>query len=106
MYKLLLDDIRNPPRQPDGNVESGWRIARNVNQAINIVLVRGLPYHIAWDHDLGENEENGMYFAKWIVYYCQVNKLAPDFTYHIHSMNPVGAENIRSYIENFKRVSK
>ena len=27
-----------------------------------------------------------------------------DFSYNVHSMNPVGAENIRAYMENFLKA--
>lgn len=100
-YKLLIDDVRNPPKD-NGVVESGWRIARTVDQAINIVMCHGMPNHIAFDHDLGESD-NGMDFAKWLGEYCLYYKQRPDFTFDVHSMNPIGKDNIKSYIENLKR---
>ena len=103
-YKLLLDDIRVPPTDKDtGRVESGWRIARTAEQAINIVYSIGLPNHIAFDHDLGDPENgDAMEFAKWLAEYCLYYKIKPSFTYDVHSMNPIGKKNIESYIENLK----
>lgn len=108
-YKLLLDDVRNPPKdKATGVVESGWRIARTVDQAINIVFSCGMPEHIAFDHDLGEDAPggDGMQFAKWICEYCMDNDLMLTCTYHVHSMNPEGAKNIKSYLQNFKKMQK
>jgi hypothetical protein len=31
-------------------------------------------------------------------------QLPVGFGYHVHSMNPVGAENIRKYMENFLKT--
>lgn len=43
-------------------------------------------------------EKTGFDCAKWLVQYCINNKLKfPE--YQVHSMNPVGAERIRQYIE-------
>lgn len=100
MYKLLLDDVRNPPKDKDGTVESGWRIARTVDQAINIVLSNGIPDHVAFDHDLG-TQENGMDFAKWLCLQCDYLGIKPTFTFDVHSQNPCGAENIRSYVQQY-----
>lgn len=47
--------------------------------------------------DYGE-EKTGYDCAKWLVQYCIDNDLKfPEYT--VHSMNPVGAERIRQYIE-------
>jgi hypothetical protein len=40
-----------------------------------------------------------------LVEYCMNNNLEfPD--YQVHSMNPIGRENIRSYIESYKKSRK
>lgn len=47
-------------------------------------------------------EKTGFDCAKWLVQYCIDNKLKfPE--YEVHSMNPVGAERIRQYIEWAKK---
>ena len=79
----------------------------------------GFPNVISFDHDLGyeefdtdENgkiivtaataEKNGYDFAKFLVEYDLSTSTMPDnFTFTVHSMNPIGAENIRKYLENY-----
>lgn len=73
-YQLFLDDERYPVLKKDNWViATPWHIARNYDDAIWYVQNLGVPRFISFDHDLG----------------------APQ--------NPVGAENIRAYMENFLR---
>lgn len=52
-------------------------------------------------HDYGP-EKTGYECAKWLVDYCHDNATKfPEFT--VHSMNPVGTERIKQYIENAKK---
>jgi hypothetical protein len=114
-YKLYLDDLRYPPADTDD-----WRLARNYHDALWYVKTYGIPYHISFDHDLGPDaygfvtigrdplrdspkEFTGLDFAKWFCLHVLVNglDLPDDFGYTVHSANPVGAENIRCYMENF-----
>jgi hypothetical protein len=45
---------------------------------------------------------SGFECAKWMVNYCLDNNLhLPDW--HIQSANPVGAENIKSYLQSFAK---
>ena len=106
-YKLYLDDLRYPDLHPD------WRIARNYHDAVWMVTNYGVPYHISFDHDLGDihvdmirngypQEFTGYDFAKWFCNWVMDNDVClNDFYYWVHSANPVGAENIRRYMANF-----
>lgn len=117
-YKLYLDDMRNiPDLHPD------WRLARNYHDALWYVNNYGIPYHISFDHDLadihydipdyGHSEDfmvtdsapyefTGYDFAKWFCNHCMDNQIdLSEFTYAVHSANPVGAENIRRYMDQF-----
>lgn len=114
-YKLYLDDLRYPDLHPD------WRIARNYHDAVWMVTNYGMPYFISFDHDLAYDhyipdtlgnpgnsltpkEFTGLDFAKWLCNYIMDNDVNLDeFGYWVHSANPVGAENIRRYMENFLR---
>jgi hypothetical protein len=118
-YKLYLDDMRYPPDDPE------WRLARNYHDAIWYVKTYGVPYHVSFDHDLADvhydqpdyghsddfmvservpYEFTGYDFAKWLCNYFQDNNVdLSDFTFHVHSANPVGAENIRNYMISFLR---
>jgi len=116
-YKLYLDDMRYPDNHSD------WRIARNYHDALWYVKTYGLPYHVSFDHDLADihyeipdyghsddfmvtdhvpYEFTGYDFAKWLCQWMLDNVDNIDgFSYNVHSANPIGAENIRRYMENF-----
>lgn len=60
---------------------------------------------ISFDHDLGMDNErkvlpSGYDFAKWLVEMDMngIISIPKDFTFTVHSANPVGAENIRTYL--------
>lgn len=112
-WSLFLDDIRFPEDVkyalgPYANLV----ICRSYNDAVWAVQHYGLPKIISFDHDLadqhyilGDGEKTGYSFAKWFGDYVLYNRLdLPEgFCYYVHSMNPVGADNIRNYMENFLR---
>lgn len=97
-WKLYLDDIRSPK-------ESGYTIARNIEEAKKLISEKGFPSHMSLDHDLGENKNGkplptGHDFVKWITKEY-LDKELPEFTYQIHSANPVGADNMKGLLDNF-----
>lgn len=113
IWKLFLDDERYPP-QADGS----WTIARNYHDAVWYVTNYGMPKFISFDHDLAyehyligtigdelgkPREFTGYDFAKWLCDYIATNdvRLPEGFNWYVHSMNPVGAKNIRDYLEHF-----
>jgi hypothetical protein len=98
-WKLFLDDERYP-------TDNSWVIARNYDDAVWYVKSYGVPYHIAFDHDLGSPANmTGYDFAKWFCAYVEDNNviLDDDFVFTIHSQNPIGAENIKAFMKNFLR---
>lgn len=131
-YRLFLDDVRNPidaysytgfkPYETDH-----WIIVRSYDQFVNIItrnyeLHDAMPTIIGFDHDLAEQhysphmnnpeeyakleetftEKTGMDCAKWLVEFCiDSGAKLPD--YFVHSMNPAGAKNITSLLENYKK---
>lgn len=128
IYKLFLDDIRNPVhcvtymhsrigRKNPIYLEKDWVICRNFECFKNTVNEYGLPEFISFDHDLADehyydaingfprdlsNEETGYDCAKWLVDYCIDHNLKiPEFA--VHSMNPVGAERIFSLLTHSKQ---
>ena len=123
---LWLDDMRDPflgdwllsyaPDFDDNRENVVW--VKNYEDFITWITDNGLPYKVAFDHDLGQdvadaNVANGMSkrksrkekkgikdgkdAANWMVDYCLDNeKDIPFFT--IQSANPTGADNIRGLL--------
>lgn len=94
-YRLFLDDERFP-------VEEGCVIARSYDEAREIVLRDGVPEFISFDHDLGEGR-SGSDFAHWLVNYLldHPNVDMTNFSFYVHSQNPVGADRIRNLMNSF-----
>jgi hypothetical protein len=121
MYYLFLDDDRKPEdvtwvRLPLYN----WTVVRSYDEFVKTIEKLGLPGFISFDHDLADEhykhghvsafttfdydqvkEKTGFHAAKCLVDYCMDQKLKlPSF--EVHTKNPCGEENIRSYLNNFK----
>lgn len=104
-YNLFIDDIRDPHyrecRQSGVNPRLEWVIARTSEEAKKIVLERGMPDRMALDHDLG-CVDTVPKFLHWLAYeYFEDGMKIPEYT--IHSANPVGANNMRSFMESWKK---
>ena len=99
--KLYLDDVRDLP-------DESFDLARSYDEAVNYVKENGIPTFISFDHDLGvdENEKllpTGFDFAKWLVEMDMDNiyKFPENFSFNVHSANPVGKANIEGYLNNY-----
>lgn len=87
----------------------------------------GLPDLISFDHDLAdghyhnslqegkinyaitdfddEYNRTGYHCAQFLVEYCAITRQKlPNFI--VHSMNPVGSENIQKLLENYKKYNE
>lgn len=103
-YSLFIDDERLPPVD-----DKAWRIARNLAEVASTLAVFGPPKFISFDHDLGANELTGYDIAKKLVAgdlgeldgTAFEEGLPDDFSFYVHSQNPVGARNIRSLLDNY-----
>jgi hypothetical protein len=95
-WSLFLDDLRDPSYVPP---RGNYKIARSTAEAILLVEKFGIPEFISFDHDLGKTDR-AMDFLK-ILYSKFPDGPVPDF--QIHSSNPVGRENIFSYMDSWKR---
>jgi hypothetical protein len=106
--------------------KENWQIVRNFEEFRQWILDNGLPDVVSFDHDLGKEhhykpddrlivpleevefdfdkyeEKTGYHCAKWMVEFCMHEHL-PLPEWYVHSANVVGAENIKSYIENYQR---
>lgn len=121
---LYLDDQRTPVNQLPGY--KPWVVVRNYNEFVNYIQEYGVPDFISWDHDLCKEhmedyfeqvvrmgwqapsyhlykEKTGLDCAKFLVEYAQDNKLETFPKGSVHSHNPVGALNIQSYLNGFKK---
>lgn len=129
--RLYLDDVRSPEQAalyckpelvPMYNKEK-WEIVRNYHEFVAWIEKNGLPDIVSFDHDLAPEhyappehwdgkyeewvmsqdmkEKTGYHCAVWLCDYCMGHDL-PLPEYYIHSANPVGAENIESYLNQFK----
>jgi len=125
-YKLFLDDERWPEQVSWVPLPTNWRghykIVRDYNDFVRVITKYGLPEFITFDHDLAPEhyregfagaapkydeykEKTGYHCAEWLVHYCIKHDLnLPPF--QVHSMSPVGRENIRRALdpENFARL--
>jgi len=98
---MYLDDLRTPKDEFDF-------VVRSHDEAITIIKKYGIPNFISFDHDLGVDEEgkllkSGYDLAKWIVDsdLDKRHKLPPNFSFKVHSQNPVGKQNIISLLESY-----
>jgi hypothetical protein len=128
---LWLDDIRNPftadcliqyaPQFAYGEGKVIW--VKSYIEFVKWIKDNGLPYMIAFDHDLGQDIANekinkgmnkrksrsekkdalsGFDCAKYLVDYCIDNEVElPQWT--IQSANPVGKDNINGLLNNYRK---
>lgn len=106
---LWLDDVRDPfdPKLDwvkkvthlEETIQTTW--AKNVAEFKKCVE-QEMPNIICFDHDLGD-EESGMDAAKWLVEYCLNNDIEIPIVYS-QSSNPVGRENILSYVRQARSI--
>ena len=98
-YRMFIDDERMPP--DDGN---HWVICRDITDVISHILACGFPSFISFDHDLGEDTSNGKEIADYLIAWDighEEQFMPKDFSFYVHSQNPVGAENIRALLTNY-----
>ena len=104
-WQLFLDDERFPVKEDE------WLIARNIEEAKQLIKKHGCPNVVSLDHDLGFDTKadairpTGCDFVKWLVEECITNaiEMPPNFKFTSHSMNPVGKKNIESLLANYVR---
>jgi hypothetical protein len=126
---LFLDDFREPLNcvsymsarigaQSSVYSTEDWDIVRDYNEFVKWIEINGIPDMVSFDHDLADDhydpamcgdgedyptefkEKTGLDCAIYLVEYC--NKNQSKFPKHfIHSMNPVGSDRIKNYIEYF-----
>lgn len=126
-YRLFLDDEREPKQVTWVELPPGpWTIVRSYDEFVKVIEARGIPAFVSFDHDLAHEhyrqsmynpdhhysayytdgtfkEKTGRDCALWLVERCLETK-TPIPGYQVHSMNPIGRENIVSIMESGKKV--
>ena len=94
--RMYIDDIRDPKGDFD-------YIARTSSDAIEMMSI-GCPTFISFDHDLG-GDDTAMRVVKFMVEADLDNPgwIPDNFTFFVHSANPVGAANITGYLNAYLR---
>ena len=96
--KLWIDDMRQPP-------DDNWIWATSVNEAIPAI------YHyernilddtilIDLDHDAGDKVSFGGDYIEILNWLERQDIVDTGYSFHIHSMNPVGVQNMRAIIQH------
>lgn len=119
-YYLFLDDMRMPSDVTWVDMpQHDWIIVRNFDEFKTKILKKGIPAFVAYDHDLSDthyghglrgdkipyeqySEKTGYDCAKWLIAHC-MDKKAKHPPYVVHSMNPVGKQNIISYVDSYNK---
>lgn len=97
IWKLWLDDLCEEPGSGRLTPE-GWLGAKCVSEAMRLVNEHGSPILMSLDHDLGD--QTTMDFLKsWTKKYTNI----PFPEYRIHSANPIGALNIKAFIDSWNK---
>ena len=129
-YHLFLDD--DPSRIPHKLtwielplVE--WTIVRSYDEFVKIIMEKGIPATISFDHDLADEhyaefrmahcedspsfgtirydvlrEKTGYECAKWLSELC-IARNVPIPQYYVHTLNPIGRQNIISILESTRK---
>jgi len=95
-YSLFIDDIRNPKGTFD-------IITRSSDETEECLIRNGCPHYISFDHDLG-GDDTSMRIVKFIIEMdldMDGDWIPDDFSWNVHSANPVGAKNIEGYLTSY-----
>ena len=123
MYNLWLDDIRVPTDVTWANIpaDQHYSLVRSYKEFVDLItLRREVPKYVCYDHDLADThyghglnnneipyesykEKTGYDAAKWLVNYCMERGIKHP-PYVVHSMNPIGKQNIESYINSYNKT--
>ena len=100
---IFLDDCRKPEQyvNTDKDIVYCASTFDEFVEALNSIYNKYNRVDEIWfDHDLGENAGTGYDCAKYLVEFC-IEHAMPLPEYHIQSNNPVGKQNIDSYLKSF-----
>lgn len=99
-YKLFLDDERYP-------VDDTFIIARNKAEFFGLLDKLGFPEFMQLDHDLGPGENAYQIITELTDLILDGVYIVPEnFSFHVHSQNPIGAANLTHRINNLLKYLK
>ena len=96
--KLWVDDMRRPP-------STEWLWCRTVNGAKSAIQtyesnMRDDTIIIDLDHDAGDYVQHGGDYVEVLNWLEREWIVDTGYFFHIHSMNPVGVQNMRAIIQH------
>lgn len=94
MYKMFIDDVREPP-------QGEWVVVRSSDEALSYIQTNGMPAFISFDHDLGGDDTTMVFLRKLVDHFWNGKDVPP--AYEVHSANPVGRLNIQSFMDSWNR---
>ena len=101
MKKLWVDDERRPP-------SDDWVWCRTTNEATSAIVhyqrkyrkIANEPIIIDLDHDAGRWAFDGGDYIKILDWLEDIGYVDSNYSFHIHTMNPVGRQNMEAIIEH------
>lgn len=106
-FKLWIDDMREPPEKDPKYVlsDSDWLWCRSTKEAITAIRMYDRSFNaetilIDLDHDSGTYHDEGGDYINILNWLESSGMVDTGYFFHIHSMNPVGAQNMRAIIEH------
>jgi hypothetical protein len=104
-FKVWVDDLRIPPS--DANI---W--VRSVDDAIVVIYMYEKQYEydtilLDMDHDAGDYAKDGGDYINILNWLEESGLVDTGYSFRLHSMNPVGVQNMRAIIQknNWKEIS-
>lgn len=93
MVWFWLDDERGVPVGADMIAVPDYD---SMLRQIQVCVQYNIPFGIHFDHDIGDPYFSGYTIARYIV-----ENEVPMAAFAVHSMNPVGAQNIRQLLTHY-----
>lgn len=97
-YRIWLDDTRDAP--------DGFISFRSVSDVRRFILNKdGGRFYLDLDHDLGKyavfHGGDGIELIKFLILCGYNDDPAYEFKFNLHTMNPVGRENMQALIDRY-----
>lgn len=93
---IYIDDTRyDYSNVPNGMAFVHCKTYKDTIEKLRFYIEHGTKLIVDFDHDLG-CKKNGYDIAKWIA-----ASGYPNIRFRVHSMNPVGTQNIREILSHY-----